>query len=172
MTPEERKNLPKKRANRDEVDTFYLIAASLSALLSAKENLEKRSRMIPGGWRDLCMLVSRLENLLLCLLNTFEPDKQRHIGRQMKYMRLKTVFGPEAVKDPEMFMLPLEDVGVLVHAATQGVCKINMCPQADCARCQLGKVLDRCSFVTRCDRAWWEVFEQATRRDVGMEDAG
>lgn len=28
MTPEERKNLPKKRVNLDEVNTFYLFAAS------------------------------------------------------------------------------------------------------------------------------------------------
>lgn len=172
MTPDERKKLPKKRANRNEVDTFYLLCASLSAMMSGEEHLEKRARLIPGGWRDLRMMRVRLENLVLCLLNTFEPDKQRHIGRQMQSLRLKTVFGPEAAKDPEMFMLPLEDVGVLVRAATQGICKINMCPQAECARCQLGKVLDRCSFVTRGDRAWWEVFEQANYRDVGMEDAG
>ena len=28
MTPEERKNMPKKRVTRDEVNTFYLFAAS------------------------------------------------------------------------------------------------------------------------------------------------
>ena len=172
MTPEERKNLPKKRANRNEVDTYYLLCASLSAMMSGEAHLEKRARLIPGGWRDLRMMRARLENLVLDMLATFEPDKQRHIGRQMQNLRLKTVFGPEAAKDPEMFMLQIEDVGVLVRAATQGICKINMCPQAECARCQLGKVLDRCSFVTRCDRAWWEVFEQANYRDVGMEDAG
>lgn len=171
MTPEERKNLPKKRANRNEIDTFYLLCAALSALMSGEEHLESRARLMPGGWRNLRMMRSQLENFVLSMLNTFEPDKQRHIGKQMRYLRLKTVFGPEAAKDPEMFMLPIEDVGVLVHAATQE-CKLHMCPPADCVRCQLGRVLDRCSFVTRGDRAWWEVFEQANHRDVGMEDAG
>lgn len=170
MTPEERKNLPKKRANRDEIDAFYLLSAALSALMSGEEYLESRAKLMPGGWRDLRMLRSRLENFVLSMLNTFEVDKQRHIGRQMQYLKLKTVFGPEAAKDPEMFMLPIEDVGLLVHAATQE-CKLHMCSKGDCSRCQLGRVLDRCSFVTRGDRAWWEVFEQANHRDVGMEDA-
>ena len=56
MTPEERKNLPKKRANRNEVDTFYLLCASLSAMMSGEEHLERRARLIPGGWRDLRMM--------------------------------------------------------------------------------------------------------------------
>lgn len=184
MTPEERKNLPKKRANRKEIDAFYGLAACLSFLMDAAGDdecddeqkvpgaLEDRAHLIPGGWRDLCLIRSKTKNLVRCMIHTFEPDKQRNIAKQMNHLRIKTVFGPEAAKDPEMFMLPIEDVGVLVRAATQGICKINMCPQAECARCQLGKVLDRCSFVTRCDRAWWEVFEQANYRDVGMEDAG
>lgn len=171
LTPEERKALPKKRANRNEIDTFYLLAAALSAIMSGKDNLEQRMKMIPGGWRDLCMIRTKLESIVLCLLNTFEPDKQRHVGKQMQHLRIKTVFGPEAHKDPEMFMLPIEDLGLLVRVSTNE-CKLNMCPSSDCARCQLGKVLDRASFVSRGDRAWWEVFEQATHRDVGMEECG
>ena len=42
------------------------------------------------------MMRVRMENLVLCMLNTFEPDKQSHIGRQMQSLRLKAawnVFG-------------------------------------------------------------------------------
>lgn len=171
MTSEERRNLPKKRAKREEVDTFYLVAASLSALVTAQEQLEARTRLIPGGWRDLRMLVSRLQNLMLCLLSTFEPEKQQSIRRQMKHIRLKTVFAPEASKEPDMLMIQIEDLGVLLHAASQE-CKLHMCPSGDCAQCQLGKVLGRTSYVSRGDRAWWEIFEQASRTDAGEEDAG
>lgn len=115
------------------------------------------------------MLSKRLEGLVLCLLNTFEEDKQRVIGKQMRHLRLKTVFGKEAAKDPEVFMLPTEDLGIIIRAAT-GECKLRMCPPSECARCQLGKVIDGASFVSRGNRAWWEVFEQATRRDVGADD--
>lgn len=115
------------------------------------------------------LLRSKMENLMQCLIHTFEPDKQRNIAKQMDHLRIKTVFGPEASKDPEMFMLPTEDLAILIHAATQE-CKLLMCPSGDCARCRLGKVLDSASFVSRGDRAWWEVFEQARHKDVGMED--
>ena len=177
LTDEQKLALPKKRANRREIDTFYGMAACLSFMLDAAGdkqreihgNLEERARLVPGGLRDLRMLRTRMENLFTSMLHTFEPDKQRAIVKQMNYLRIKTVFGPEAHKDPEMFMLPIEDLAILIHAATQE-CKVHMCPAADCARCKLGKALDSASFVTRGDRAWWEVFEAAKRRDVGMED--
>lgn len=168
LTPEERRALPKKRSNRREIDAFYLLAAATSAVLTCEIDLEARAKLIPGGWRDIRLLRSKMEGLMQCLVHTFEPDKQRNIAKQMQYLHIKTTFGPEASKDPEMFMLPTEDLALLIHAATQE-CKLLMCPSGDCARCRLGKVLDSASFVSRGDRAWWEVFEQAKRRDVGME---
>lgn len=169
LTPEQRRALPTKRANRKEIDAFYMLAAATSAVLTVEQDLEARAKLIPGGWRDVRLLRSKMENLMQCLIHTFDPDKARNIAKQMDHLRIKTVFGPEASKDPEMFMLPTEDLAILIHAATQE-CKLLMCPSGDCARCRLGKVLDSASFVSRGDRAWWEVFEQARHKDVGMED--
>lgn len=171
MTPEEHKNLPKKRAYRNEIDAYYRLYAAMSTVVEAEENLEKRVRLIPGGWRDLRMIHTKLRNLLKCTLCTFEEEKQKSIKLHSKYIRLRTTFGPEASKDPESMVLPMDDLGVLVFAASQE-CKLRMCPAAECAQCQLGRVLDGTSFISRGDRAWWEVFDQAKRRDVGMEDAG
>ena len=70
MTQDERKKLPKKRARREEIDTFYLLSAAMSAVLDAERDLKSRAQMIPGGWRDLRMIRTRMENLLLCLLHT------------------------------------------------------------------------------------------------------
>lgn len=72
MTPEERKNLPKKRAYRNEIDAYYRLYAAMSTVVEAEENLEKRVRLIPGGWRDLRMIHTKLRNLLKCTLYTFE----------------------------------------------------------------------------------------------------
>lgn len=162
MTQEERKKLPKKRARREEIDTFYLFAAAMSAMLDAERDLKSRAQMIPGGWRDLRMIRTRMENLLLCMLHTFDPEKQHQIAKQMNYVRLKTVFCREASKDPEMMMAQTEDVATLVHAAGQE-CILRLCPPGECKRCQLGKALDRTSFISRGDSAWWEIFEQAGR---------
>lgn len=168
LTREERMALPTRRCNRKNIDAFYMLAAGYNSLLNAAENLEPHIRLVPNGWRDFKMMLSRMEKLLQCTVHTFEPEKQKSIGKQINHLRVKTVFGPEAHKDPEMFMLPTEDLAILVYAATQD-CKIHMCASGDCAQCKLGKVLDSASFVSRGDRAWWEVFDQARRRDVGME---
>lgn len=162
------KALPKKRARREEIDTFYLFAAAVSAMLDAEQSLKDRTRMIPGGWLDLRLIRTKMEELMLSLLHTFEPDKQRQISKQMHYIRLKTVFCREASKDPEMMMLETEDVATTVHAAGQE-CMIRMCPASECKRCQLGRALDRASFVSRGDAAWWEVFERAGRGELEEE---
>lgn len=183
LTKEERIALPKKRAYRDEVDAFYAMCAALSALIDAagdkedvdesgkmiKGKLADRARLIPGGYRNLRCVEAMLKNIILDMKHTFEPEKRRVIERQIQYLRLKTVFGIQATKDPEVFMLPTEDLAILIRAAT-GECKLRMCPPAECAQCPLGKVIDGASFVSRGNRAWWEVFEQAMRRDVGAAD--
>lgn len=170
------KNIRQKKANRREIDTFYGICAHMSVLIDAsgdEENdipgvLVERAKLIPGGLRDLRCVTALVRKLVHNMIFTFDADKQKSIQKQINHLRIKTVFGPEASKDPEMFMLPTQDLAILVHAATQE-CKMLMCPCGDCSRCKLGKVLDSASFVSRDGRAWWEVFEQASRRDVGME---
>ncbi len=168
LTLEQKRALPKRKINRKQMDAFYILTAGLNSLLVAVDDLEPNIRLIPNGWRDLKMICSRMEQLCQCTLHTFEPEKQRSVSKQMQHMRIKTVFAPEAHRDPEMFMLPTDDLALLIHAATQE-CKLYMCPSGECAMCRLGKVLDSTSFVSRGNRAWWEVFEQATRKDVGME---
>ena len=183
LTKEQRQALPKKRAYRDEVDAFYAMCAALSAMIDAagdkedvdaqgkmiKGKLADRARLIPGGYRNLRCIETMMKNMILDMQHTFEPEKRRVIEKQIRHLRLKTVFGQQATKDPEVFMLPTEDLALLIHAAT-GECKLRMCLPSECAQCRLGKVIDGASFVSRGNRAWWEVFEQATRRDVGAAD--
>lgn len=177
LTKEQKQALPKKRANRREIDAFYGMAAALSMLLEAAGDKEleepgiltERAKLIPGGLRDMRCAAALMKDLVPTMLHTFEPDKQRSIGKQMKHIRIKTTFAPEAHKEPEMFMLPISDLALLIRAATES-CKVRMCSPGECSQCVLGKVIDRASFVSRGNRAWWEVFEQATRRDIGMEE--
>ena len=169
LTNEQKSKIKQRRANRKETDAYYGLAAALSCLLEAagdKEDkdappgeLEERAKLIPGGLRDLRCATGLIRRLLPNMLLTFEPEKRRSIGRQIQYLRIKTVFGPQAHKDKEMLMVPIEDVGLLVQAATEA-CKIRMCAAGECSQCELGKAIDRASFVSRGNRAWWEVFEQ------------
>lgn len=157
--------LPIKRANRRETDAFYILCTGLDALLEAEDELESRAKLIPGGWRDLRLARTKTAHIVRTMLDTFDPDKRKTIKRNMQYLRIKTVFAPEASRDPEQILMTIEDVAVLIHAATQE-CKVRMCPSGECSRCELGKAIDRASYVTRGDRAWWEVFEQVSRKNV------
>ena len=184
LTKEQRLALPKKRANRAEMDAFYALYAALSPVIEAagdKEDVDEngkmikglladRAKLIPGGYRNLRLIETLHKQLVADMKYTFEPEKQRVIEKQSQHLRLKTVFGKEASKDPEMFLLPIDDLAILIRAAT-GECKLRMCLPSECARCSLGKVIDGASFVSRGNRAWWEVFGQAERGvDVCADD--
>lgn len=168
MSEEKREGLTKP-ANRIEVDAFYGLTVALSELFYAQEHMEKRLKMIPGGWRDIRMVSTVLAKLLRKVLETFEPVKRRQIDKASRHMRHKITFGPEAAKEPEMFLITTEDLGVILCAATEH-CKLCMGTRSQCKQCQLGKALDSTSFVSAGDRAWWEVFEQARYKDIGMEE--
>ena len=77
---------------------------------------------------------------------------------------MRVVFGPEASHEPETVMMDIEDLAVMLHAAS-GECRLRMCKPDECNHCQLGEVIDRCSFVTRDNRAWWEVIEAARKEN-------
>ena len=97
-------SLPTKPANRLETDTFYRIVSSLNSLLLAQDDLKARAHLIPGGWRDLRACLSLMEKLVHNLLMTFDEKKRGQIARQMKHMRVRVVFGPEASHEPETVM--------------------------------------------------------------------
>lgn len=151
-----------KPANRLEMDTFYRLVASLDSMLKGEDDLKARAHLIPGGWRDLRLCAVLLNKLVGNMLSTFEEKKRIHVARQMKHMRIRVTFGPEASREPEMVMMDVEDLAVMLHAAS-GECRLRMCMPNECSRCDLGQVIDRCSFVSRGDRAWWEVIEEARR---------
>ena len=157
-------SLPTKPANRLETDTFYRIVSSLNSLLLAQDDLKARAHLIPGGWRDLRACLALMEKLVHNLLQTFDEKKRGQIARQMKHMRVRVVFGPEASHEPETVMMDIEDLAVMLHAAS-GECRMRMCKPDECNHCQLGQVIDRCSFVTRDNRAWWEVIEAARKEN-------
>lgn len=169
LTQEQKDALPKKRANRDQYNAYLYLGAAYETLADAVEILGPRAQLIPYGLRDLKMIYRTLGDLCTNMLHTFDVEKQRQIKRTVKAMRIKTVIGPSVVKEGEQILIDTGDLAVIVNAAQQE-CKMRLCTPDQCRQCMLGQVLDRVSFVSRGNRAWWEVFEQALRRDVGMED--
>ena len=107
--------LPVKHANRFEMDAFYKLCAMRNTIGMAKEDLEGRARMIPGGWRDLCACSALTGKLVSHMLLTFEAQKRPYIVRQMDNMRVRVLFAREASHDPETVIMDVEDLGVLLY---------------------------------------------------------
>lgn len=169
-TDEQRMSLPTKRANSAEVDNYNYLCAALKDLeIAASDDspLFKRLHMIPGAWRDIRMLYKRLEYLLRDVFFTFEPQKRAQIKRTQQRLRHKLVMGPQVTQDEKQFVLSEYDFGVLLFASTE-YCKTCMGTPGECRKCQLGKVLDSTSFISRGDdRSWWEVMESVMREREG-----
>lgn len=155
-------SLPVKHANRFEMDAFYKLSAMRNTLGMAKEDLKGRASMIPGGWRDLCACSAITGKLVNHMLLTFEEQKRPYIVRQMENSRIRVLFAREASHDPETVIMDVEDLAVLTYYGYEH-CKVCMGNPDECSRCQLGNVLDKCSFVSRGNRAWWEVINGAVK---------
>ena len=93
-----------------------------------------------------------------------DAKKRAQIDRKMRNMRFRVVFVPDASREPESVIVSVDDLAVLLYAAGEE-CRLRMCKPGECNACQLGQVLDRCSFVTRENRAWWEVIEAARKEN-------
>lgn len=165
MTKEEARALPKKAANRAEVDAYYMLDAFRQKLHKIAPDIEKRAHLVPGGWRDIRLMQSKMDNLMLGLSGTFEPEKAQQIVRMGQSVQVKLEFNRAVVRENDMMLVDMDELGVLIQAARQE-CKLRMCEPQECRKCQLGKVLDKLSWVSRDGRAWWEVFSML---DAGGE---
>lgn len=168
-TDEQRMQLPTKKANSAEVEEYNFLCAALKDIeLAAKDDgpLYKRLHMIPGGWRDIRMLYARFEGLLRDVWFTFEPIKRAQIRRTQDRLTHKLVMGPQVTRDEHQYVLCEYEFGILLFASTE-YCKTCMGTPAECKQCQLGKVLDSTSFISRGeDRSWWEVMQNAMNSNI------
>ena len=163
MTDEEILALPRKPANRAEVDAYYYADAFCTQLADhIMPAMETRSKMVPGCWRTLRSINGLLIKWLRECGGTFEEEKKRQIKRMGQCLHMELKFNRQVVRDNEMLLVDMNELGILVVAATQH-CKMQMCEPHECRNCQLGKTLDALSFKSRENRAWWEVFAALTR---------
>lgn len=158
MTDEEILALPRKPANRAEVDAYYYADAFCTQLKDhIMPAMEKRSRMVPGCWRKLRAVNGLLIQWLRECGGTFEEEKKHQLKRMGSCLHTELKFNKQAVRDNEMLLVDMNELAILVVAATQS-CKLKMCEPHECRSCQLGRVLDQLSFKSRENQAWWEVF--------------
>lgn len=168
LTDEQRAKIKTMPTNRAQIDDYNFLKACEFDLKEAQKTLEKRVRLIPGGWRDLRLITKVLENLLDNILLTFEPEKREHIKRNAERCQHKLIFGRPAVPQADDYLMSKKDTAMLIHAASKQ-CQLCLGTPQDCKQCDLGRTFDRISFVSRQNRAWWEVWERSKRTNIGTD---
>lgn len=164
LSEEARRAIPKKKANRGEVDAYYYLDAFHGKMQMVKENMEKRSKLVPGIWRDICLIEKKLDTVLMYLGATFEDEKARQLKRMGQSMHVELKYNVQVVRENDMILVSADELATIITAATQH-CKIQMCEPHECRKCELGKVIDNLSWISRDGRAWWEVFAALVREE-------
>ena len=139
------------RTNGQDFDRILAFFAGFAAVDEARKHLERRVRLIPGGWRDLCLVHAKLDKLTKTIMETIPPEKRRNLIKMGHRSKFHIVLGPQATQtaSADEALLGFDDLDVLVLAARE---QCKMCTdwsRGKCSRCELGKTLDR---VLRYDR--------------------
>ena len=108
--------LPMIRANSRDLDHLFALFAASQELEQVEKHMEKRVRAIPNGWRDLRLVHTTLEKLLVNMVATLQPEKLKAMKRMLPRMKFKVICGTHAShsKDDET-ILAMNDLDTLVH---------------------------------------------------------
>ena len=144
-------NIPTIRANKDHVNSALGLMACLQELKAA-EQMEKRFRAVPHGWRNLRMLEAVLSNLIDDILQTFPVEKLVSMQRMLPHMKYKLQCGATASKlNDDECIIAEKDLDILTSYAHE---QCKLCVEENCNRCPLGKVLDGIVCDDRDGRSW------------------
>ena len=141
------------RLNGRDVNTIFGVHAALSEIVTATEQMEKRFRAIPNGWRDAKLVIAKLRILCGELMRTVPPEKLLNLSIMARRMKFRLVLGPQAAKtDVKEVAMASDDLHILAHAAYE---QCKFCPDWDnCDRCPLGRTLDRVWTHDRNGESW------------------
>lgn len=148
----EPKPLPTIRANRNDINRVFGLFAALEELSQAESEFAARLKVIPNGRRDIRMIRSVLDKLLVNILSTMPEEKIMSVKRMAPHMQYKLYSGIRAsqVEDSEC-VIPTKNVDVLTRYAHEH-CKL--CVDMDCGRCDLGKTFDKTLTIDRDGGNW------------------
>ncbi len=141
------------RANSRDIDRIFALFAAAQTVREAEEQMERRLRAIPGGWRDLRLTRTLLDKLTTNLVATLQPEKLQAMRRMRPRMKFRVICGTEAARVQEdEVILAVRDMGRLVHFAHDSNCRL--CMRADCRACPLGRTLDSVLAYDRNGCSW------------------
>lgn len=153
--PEEFKNVPETRLRGKDMEMLFALYAAEAELRRAceDENMKKRFRTLPNGWRDLRMVTAFMKKLTDMVQWTVPMEKRIGFRNAAVRCRYVVMQGPLAVKPKpnEEEIITTRDLNVLVSSAWEWRCR--MCDD-NCDRCELGRVLDSVIAKDRDGGSW------------------
>lgn len=162
------KNIPCIRTNRRDLDRILGLCACLQECQMAAEEMEKRFRAVPNGWRDLKLVISLLNKLVDNVLLTVPPEKLASMQRMMPRMKFKLVCGPQASQaGNDECIISSQEADTLANFAHE-YC-MTCANDTACNQCLLGKVLDNIMTYDRDGRSWAYVDFRVIRKEYADE---
>ena len=134
--------LPKLEANAYEMRAIEYLAALDAQAQRTKGTLEQRLRLIPGGWRDICMVTAKLAKLLEGIYATMTPRQYHHMeimaNEAEVFVRQKPV-----VRTANSHLVPVktDDLRWIVNAVMSLECSICLKSEREQKGCELRKRL-------------------------------
>lgn len=154
--PPEYAGVQEMRLRGDDLTRMLGLYAADAELETAvrDENVQRRMKLLPNGWRDLRLCQSRLARLTDAIQWTVPKDKRVGFARTAERCRYVVMQGPLAVKPRpnEEEIVTTRELDELVSSAWEGRCR--MCVEGNCDSCALGKVLDGIVAQDRAGGSW------------------
>lgn len=122
---------------REALTILYAAAQAIEKVGVGK--LERMSRRVPNGWRDLKMISSRLNRLVENLLDTLPTKQLETMIAQMRISHLRIVTNDVGKSDESMWLVPREDLTALVTAIVDEKCLL--CDRDDWYNCKIRRIV-------------------------------
>lgn len=127
----------------NEYQALRAIFGANNALEQTHKQLEQRVRLIPGGWRDLKLIMSVLDKLMGAVLRTIPQKKlvqiRAELSRTVCEIKLQSVTGGLS-DDKLLTVVPQGALETVVNESMSMKC--FCCERCDYKRCELFKAID------------------------------
>lgn len=150
--PDSPAELPILHMNRGELNDFFCICAGLDAMEAYAENHSARLKAIPGGWRDMRMMMAVMDKLVRRIRQTIPPEKRAGVDLTSRHIQYKLKLGKSAAQEQDAMLMSLQTLDALVLSAHEYRCRI--CGKNTCAGCPLCRALDNVLAFDRNGGSW------------------
>lgn len=133
--------IPITRARQSEIDYLVYMMCSLSKFTEDADQVEKRIKSIPNGWRDMRMIISVLQSLVEKMLRTLPMEKRETLYRLVPDIRYTISYHKRVGRaDEPISGIYTKDLDILCWATHEYLCKLC---DGKCQQCDIGKAFDR-----------------------------